>query len=173
MDLERRVAVEFRGEGRKLLGYAATFGTRAAIADFTESIAKGAFAQSLASKADIVALVDHDRGRLLARTRSSTLRLAEDDRGLRFELDVPDTTLGRDVLALVERGDIGGASFGFTVPKGGDSWQGRDRTLRRVDLVDVSIVNAFPAYPQTTVTARAHQDGRLSLSLAKRFLEAM
>ena len=145
--LERRIAAEFRTEGRKLLGYAATFGTRTDIADFTETIAKGAFSASIANKADVVALVDHDRGRLLARTKSGTSRLTEDDKGLRFELDVPDTTVGRDVLALVERGDIGGASFGFTVPKGGDTWQGRDRTLRNVKSDRVEVANAFPAYP--------------------------
>ena len=87
---------------------------------------------------------------------------------MRFELDVPSTQLGNDTLALAERGDLGGARFGFTVPKGGDSWQGNDRTLNNVNLVDVSIVNSFPAYPQTEVMARARGDRRLTLALAKR-----
>jgi HK97 family phage prohead protease len=172
MDIERRAATEFRVAGRKLVGYAAVFDARTAIADFTESIAAGAFKASLARGDDVLGLVDHDPGRLLARTRSRTLRLAEDDKGLRFELDVPDTQLGRDTLALVERGDIGGASFGFMVPKDGDRWQGTERTLTNVDLVDVSIVNSFPAYPQTTVSARSRQFARtLRLALAKRYME--
>ena len=81
----------------------------ARIADtFHESIASTAFRDSLASGADILALVDHDAGRLLARTSSGTLRLGTDSRGLHFELDLPETTLGRDVLALAERRDLGG-----------------------------------------------------------------
>jgi HK97 family phage prohead protease len=171
MTIERRTALELRTEGRKLVGYAATFGARAQIADFTETIAKGAFAGSLANERDVLGLVDHDPGKLLARTASGTLRLAEDDKGLRFELDVPDTQLGRDILALAERRDIGGASFGFRVPKGGDKWEGRNRTLTRVDLFDVSVVQSFPAYPQTSVSAR-HRAGKfMPLDVAKRYLE--
>ncbi len=170
--MERRATIEFRLADRKLTGYAATFGVRAKIADFTETIAPGAFKGSLAGGTDVVALVDHDPGKLLARTRSGTLRLNEDDRGLRFELDLPETQLGRDTLALVERGDIGGASFGFTIPAGGDQWRGSDRTLLKVNLVDISIVNSWPAYPQTSVSARSHGERRLSLALARRLTES-
>jgi hypothetical protein len=171
--LERRIAAELRAtQGRKLAGYAAVFNVRTDIMGmFTEVIAPGAFQRSLASTADVVGLVDHDPGKLLARTRSHTLRLREDARGLAFELDVPDTTLGRDVLALAERGDIGGASFGFRVPKGGDSWEGDDRTLRNVELVDISIVNAWPAYDGTSVAARARRPRSIPLALAGRYLE--
>jgi hypothetical protein len=171
--IERRAAIELRAEGRRLVGYAARFDTRVAVADFTESIARGAFAETLAGVADVVALVDHDRGRLLARTRSGTLRLAEDDAGLRFDLDVPDTQLGRDTLALVERGDMGGASFGFVVSRGGDRWEGRSRTLMKVQLRDVSLVSAFPAYPETSVSARSQGGPRLPLALAGRYVELL
>lgn len=171
MSTERRAATELRVAGRKLTGYAAVFGVRADILGlFSEEIAPGAFRRSLSANADVVGLVDHDPSLLLARTRSGTLRLAEDSRGLQFELDVPDTQLGRDMLALAERGDLGGASFGFRVPKGGDSWDGDYRTLRDVDLVDISVVNAFPAYPQTSVSARSRGVRRLPLALAKRRL---
>src|SRR5690606_31412235 len=108
----RTLAVEIRAKGRRLEGYAATFNNPADIGGrFVETIAPGAFATSLRAKGDILALVDHDPGRVLARTRSGTLRLAEDARGLAFDLDVPDTSAGRDVLALAERGDLGGMSF--------------------------------------------------------------
>src|SRR5262245_59500192 len=114
MITERRTfAAELRTKGRKLEGYAATFGVEAEILDYTETIRAGAFTHALAANKDIVALVDHDPGRVLARTKSGTLRLAEDTRGLHFDLDVPDTTAGRDVLALAERGDLGGMSFAF------------------------------------------------------------
>lgn len=172
--IERRASlVEVRAAGRRLEGHAAVFDDRTAIADFTEAVARGAFADTLRSGQDVLGLVDHDPHRLLARTRNGTLRLSEDSRGLAFDLDVPDTTLGRDMLAMAERGDIGGASFAFRVPKGGDSWEGRNRTLHRVELVDVSIVVAFPAYSGTTVSARDLQPRALPLALARRYIEGL
>lgn len=157
MTIEKRIATEVRAEGRKLSGYAATFNQETRIADFHERIAPGAFAASLRTSPDILALVDHDPSRVLARTKSGTLRLSEDDRGLKFEIDVPDTSAGRDVLALATRGDLGGMSFGFTVPEGGDSWQGDNRELRSITLHEISVVQSFPAYGGTTVQARSRQ----------------
>lgn len=153
---ERRSAlIELRAAGRRLEGYAATFGTEARIADFAETIAPGAFSASLATGGDILALVDHDPTRLLARTRSGSLRLSEDSKGLAFEIDAPDTQPGRDVLALAERGDLGGMSFAFTVPPGGDRWEGRKRELRAVNLREISVVSSWPAYAGTSVQARS------------------
>lgn len=163
MEIERRAAAaQIRAAGRRLEGYAAIWGAETRIGSFTESIAQGAFSATLAEGADKLALVDHDPGKVLARTRSGTLRLAEDSRGLAFSLDVPDTTAGRDVLALAERGDIGGASFAFTVRQGGEAWQGDRRELRALDLREISIVLAFPAYPQTTVAARSRPSAEAS-----------
>jgi hypothetical protein len=168
MTLETRAVLELRAKGRTLSGYAAKFGIEARIADFTEIIASGAFAASLASGRDVVALADHDRAAVLARTKSGTLTLTEDSTGLQFELKVPDTGAGRDVLALAERGDLGGMSFGFLVPAGGDAWNGNRRTLNAIDLREISVVSAWPAYPETTVHARM-QAPRLALAL--RYLE--
>lgn len=174
-DHERRAAsLEIRAKGRRLEGYAATFGTETRIAErFTEVIAPGAFASSLKNGGDILALVDHDAGRVLARTRSGTLRLSEDTRGLAFSLDVPDTSAGRDVLALAERGDLGGMSFGFSVRQGGEHWQGARRELRALDLYEISIVSAFPAYPDTSIAARSRQMVAPRLSIARRYLDLM
>jgi HK97 family phage prohead protease len=156
--IERRsIAVEVRATGRRLTGYAATFGTPADIAGaFRETIRPGAFRASLAANNDVVALVDHDMSRLLGRTRSGTLRLAEDTKGLSFDIDVPQTTLGNDVLHMASRGDLGGMSFGFRVAPEGERWseQGRSRELRAVELIEVSIVHAWPAYTGTSVQAR-------------------
>jgi HK97 family phage prohead protease len=139
-----------------LQGYAATFGVEAKLpGDVTEVLASGAFAASLRN--DVLAFVDHDPGRLLARTKSGTLRLAEDSKGLQFDLDVPSTTVGNDVLALAERGDLGGMSFGFVVGKDGEEWDGNKRTLRSVDLREISVVSAWPAYEGTVVDARARK----------------
>lgn len=172
VEIERRASlVEVRAAGRKLEGYAAVFDQQTTIADFSETVARGAFTDTLRSGRDVLALVDHDPQRLLGRTKNGTLRLAEDQRGLSFSIDVPDTQLGRDTLAMAERGDLGGASFAFRVAKGGDGWEGRNRTLLRVDLIDVSAVIAFAAYAQTSVAARSQSEPRLPLALARRFTE--
>src|SRR5690554_4633159 len=128
--MERRASVELRAKGRRLEGYAAVFLQETRIADFTETITPDAFTDSLKAGRDVLALVDHDPRAVLARTRSGTLRLSEDTHGLHFSLDVPDTTTGRDLLALAERGDLGGASFAFTVPPGGEHWTDDRRELR-------------------------------------------
>jgi hypothetical protein len=155
LPVERRAAaIEVRASGRRLVGYAAVFNQPTSIANFRERVAPGAFAASLAAGADILALVDHDAGRLLGRTRNRTLRLAEDARGLAFELDLPETSLGADILALASRGDIGGMSFGFQVPRGGDQWRGAERTLNQVELREISIIQAMPAYEGTEVAVR-------------------
>lgn len=146
--------VEMRTKGRKLEGYAATFGGEARIGgNMIETIAPGAFGASLRSNQDVLALVDHDPARLLARTRSGTLRLSEDSRGLHFDLDLPDTQNGRDVLALAERNDLGGMSFGFIARD--ENIDGERRELRTVDLFEVSVVQSWPAYEGTLVQARS------------------
>ena len=152
-DMERRAFTEVRTAGRRIEGYAATFGAEANLGTFTETIAPGAFREALAG--DVLAMLDHDPGKVLGRTRSGTLRLSEDSRGLAFSLDLPDTQAGRDVLALADRGDLGGMSFGFTVPDGGESWAGERRTLQRVQLHEISVVSAWPAYPDTEIALRA------------------
>lgn len=167
---ERRVAAEYRAAGRRLEGHAAVFGEAARIGGFTETIMAGAFRRSLASGRDILALVDHDTGRLLGRTSSGTLRLAEDSRGLAFSLDVPDTALGRDMLALAERRDLGGMSFSFFAKR--DRWPAADRRmLEDVDLLEVSIVQAHPAYVGTSVAARSA--GLSGAAWRRRYVEAL
>ncbi|WP_267351299.1 HK97 family phage prohead protease [Sphingomonas sp. GM_Shp_2] len=153
--LERRQATELRTTGRKLEGYAATFNSEARIGSFSETILPGAFRAALAG--DVLALLDHDVGKVLGRTRSGTLRLVEDTRGLHFSLDLPDTSLGRDILALAERKDLGGMSFGFNVPKGGQSWAGEKRTLSAIGLKEISVISAWPAYPDTSLALRSRE----------------
>lgn len=174
--LEVRAVAGAHGR-RRLEGYAAVFGQRVTLPDCDEVINRGAFAQTLAGPSDVLALVDHDPGRLLGRTRSNTLRLSEDSTGLAFSVDVPDTTLGRDVLAMAERGDMGGMSFGFSVPPGGETRSGGLRTLSAVTLYEVSVIHAFPAYAGTSVNARALAQADpadlLRLALARLALEVL
>ncbi len=173
---ERRGAVEIRAVGRRLEGYAAVFNSPASMGPFTETIRPGAFKGSLAAGADILALVDHDPGQLLGRTRSGTLTLAEDTRGLHFQIDMPDTSLGRDLLAMAERRDVGGMSFGFRATS--EDWPAKDRReLIAVNLIEISVVRAFPAYAGTSVDARAANRARTRAEtdrlIRRRFLETL
>jgi HK97 family phage prohead protease len=155
--IEERAAIEVRAEGRKLTGYAALYNTETRIAGFSETIAPGAFDSSLAEGRDILALMDHDRTKVLGRTKNNSLRLSSDARGLKFQIDLPDTTAGRDAAALAANQTLGGMSFGFSVEAGGDEWSGEKRTLRKVTLHEVSVISAWPAYDGTSVSARAKQ----------------
>jgi uncharacterized protein len=172
--MERRASLELRAKGRRLEGYAALFGVDTRISDFTETILPGAFTDSILEGRDILGLVDHDARRVLARTKSGTLRLAEDTRGLHFDMDVPATSYGNDVLALVESRNAGGASFAFTIRGDrGERWQGDRRELHSVDLHEISIVAAHPAYDGTVVHARARPILAPRLSVARRYLETL
>lgn len=143
----------------KLHGYVARFNSETRIGDFYERVMPGAFRASLADGRNITALADHDRRALLGSTASGTLQLSEDGQGLAFELSLPDTTVGRDIAVLVERRDIAGCSFGFTVPTGGDAWLTRAdgsmlRELRNVELAEITITPT-PAYPSTELAMRS------------------
>lgn len=155
-------------EGMKIAGYAAMWDSPTVIRGFfgdgfNEQIRKGAFSRALAEKQDVRALFNHGPNGIVGRTVNNTLRLAEDDRGLRYEVDLPDTQTGRDLYTLVKRGDISQSSFGFSVYRDenrqGEEWFEPEsgiptRTLTDVDLFDVSPVT-FPAYNSTSVSARS------------------
>ena len=159
-----RVKVEKRADddGKvTVTGYAAIFGEWAQIWDWMEeSVARGAFANSLRT-ADVRAYFDHDRGRVLGRSSAGTLRIEEDAKGLRVEIDLPDTTDGRDVATLIERGDVDGLSFGFSVLR--QEWDETvspaRRTILEVDLREVSIVSE-PAYDGTSIALRSLEEAR-------------
>jgi len=152
-DIERRAAAGVTASGRTLTGYVATFGTPAAIGGFTERIAPGAFAATLASGRDVLALSDHDPKAVLGRTKSGSLTLREDAKGLHFTLQLPDTRAGNDLVALAQRNDLGGMSFGFVATD--EAWEGDTRELRAVELHEVSVVQSWPAYSQTEVSLRS------------------
>ena len=147
-------------DGRTLAGYAAVYGqdSREIVEHgraFTERIAPGAFNATLSSGAEVKLLYNHDASMPLARTRSGTLKLRSDRSGLAFETTLPDTTLGNDVRALLERGDLSGEmSFGFFVED--ESWNSKrtERLVKRAKLVEVSIVQDA-AYPQTSSSLRS------------------
>src|SRR5690349_5533244 len=162
MTTERRffTATELRaalGTSPRIVGHAAVFNQLSEdLVGFREKIAPGAFADTIKS-ADIRALWNHDPNFPLARTKSGTLKLKEDDSGLAIDAELPDTTFARDLLKSIERGDVDQMSFGFRVMPDGQKWAMQDgglvRTLTNVELFDVSPVT-FPAYPQTDVGVR-------------------
>jgi HK97 family phage prohead protease len=144
------------GEGMTLTGYAARFNEPSEPLPFIERIKPGAFKRSINSRNDIKLLWNHNTDMVLGSTRAGTLTLKEDEVGLRVVASLPDTSYGRDAKVSIQRGDVTGFSFGFTVPAGGDSWSadGSERTLKSVRLMEVSTGVAFPAYPSTNGTAQ-------------------
>ena len=150
--------IRAEGDGRTIVGYAARFDVPSEPLPFTERIAPGAFRKSLARRSkDVRLYINHNSDLVLASKRSGTLRLEEDERGLRFEADLPDTQAARDLRELMRTGVVSTMSFGFSVPRGGDRWSadGSERTLTGIDLHEVSVVTGFPAYPQTTAAVRS------------------
>jgi hypothetical protein len=146
------------GDGMSFSGYAAVFNSDSEPLPFTERIMPGAFKKSLKSKNNVRMYLNHDSSMLLATTRAKTLRLYEDERGLRVEADLPDTQVARDLATLMRRGDVDSMSFGFSVPPKGDNWSddGMVRELREVRLYEVSVVTGFPAYAATSAQVRSY-----------------
>jgi HK97 family phage prohead protease len=143
-----------------LRGYAAMFNQLSVdFGGWREIIRPGAFTASLAAGPDVRALVNHESGlSTIGRTRNGTLRLLEDGMGLAVEIDPPDTQAGRDVVTLVERGDLNQMSFAFWTKR--DNWLDTGemilRELNEVDINDGDVaVVTYPAYPSTSVGMRS------------------
>ena len=164
-DGELKAAVE----GRTVEGYASVFNSMSEdLGGFREIILPGAFSEVLDN--DVRALYNHDSNYLLARTTSGTLELKEDDKGLYYRFEMPNTSYGNDMLELFRRGDLSQSSFGFTVEK--DSWRMEEgqhvRYIERVgSLFDVSPV-VFPAYNQASSGLRsAEPNGESEAEVAR------
>lgn len=173
-DLELRhisLPVEFRetssGPGT-LSGYAAVFNRLSQnLGGFVERVDPAAFNKSIADQVAVLARYNHDDNHLLGTTEAGTLRLEVDGTGLRYDVDIPDTTSGRDVRELAKRGDVRYSSFAFRTVA--DDWDFTPegfplRTLLAVQLVDVAPVNN-PAYRDTTTGLRSLAD-RLHMDVA-------
>lgn len=122
--------------------------------DFEERIMPGAFDRTIGED-DVRALFNHRAESVLGRT-PNTLKLTVDERGLRYEIEPPDTSTGREVVELIRRGDVSGSSFGFTV-RGRTSKVEEGRhviEVRDVQLFDVGPVT-YPAYSGTEAEVRS------------------
>lgn len=149
-------------EDKMLLeGYAVVFNSESRdLGGFTEVVKENALDEALNRNSDVLALYGHDYANVLGRQSAGTLQLDKDEKGIKFMLDLPNTQLGRDVYTLVERGDLKGNSFGFTVEK--DSWNKvGDKVVRTIeqvkDLFEISIVS-LPAYEATELVKRSYED---------------
>lgn len=178
MTTERRIVnhkIEVRaaeGDAVKLIGYASVFNVEATIAGFfREKIAPGAFTTAI-KEDDVRGLFNHDPNFVLGRNTAGTLALSEDESGLRYEADPPDTQWARDLMVSVKRGDVNQSSFGFQVVR--EEWTNPEnraelplRTILEARLFDVSVVT-YPAYEETSAEARTKAE---ALATAARVLE--
>ena len=147
---------EHKGKGAKIGGLGIPFGQWSEdLGGFREQILPGAFKASIETD-DIRSLFNHDSTFVLGRKSAGTLRLSEDDRGISYEVDVPNTTWARDLMESISRGDIRENSFAMFVTD--DVWEERDgemrRTVRVAQLKEIG-PQPFPAYPQSDVAVRA------------------
>lgn len=157
-------AVETREENgaevRVLRGHAAVFNSPSVeMWGVTEYVERGAFTKTI-QEFDQRALKNHDTNMVLGRRSAGTLRLYEDEKGLAVEIDIPDTSYGRDLIVSAQRGDIKEMSFGFDAIR--QRWEhednGEERTAKRylqeLRLFEVSPVT-FPAYPASSFSVRS------------------
>jgi len=157
------IEVRADGDAPVIEGYAARFNKWADIGGmFRERIAAGAFADTIADD-DIRALFNHDPNFVLGRTSNGSLRLNEDNKGLFMENTPPGTQAANDVIALIDRRDVTGQSFGFSVQE--EKWATKEidgnpvehRTITKARLYDVGPVT-YPAYEITDVNTRSFED---------------
>ncbi len=137
--------------------YDGTPGTQYELAPgMVERFAAGAFDAHLATGKEVVATFNHNPSNLLGRT-PDTLRLRSDSKGLHYEVDLPDTTVGRDLQTLIATGRVSGSSFAFRATK--VEWQrdnGNDiRLIRQAEVYELGPVS-MPAYSGSSVGLRGH-----------------
>ncbi len=176
MNIEIRANGTLSATGKTLHGYAAVFNSETNLGTFSEVLRPGVFAKSLATGSNVRALYHHDGSALLGTTRGGTLELREDAKGLAFTLKLPETTHGKDLAILVDRGDVSGCSFGFRVAPGGDRWEQRGSTMVRelleVELIEVTLT-ADPAYQDTSVAMRSKPQEKSFWDINRAWMETV
>ena len=162
----RQIVINKDAEGRNISGYAAVFNSTSNDLGFIETIDPGAITEDTILHSDVVATMNHDQEKVLARSKygQGTLHLSVDERGLKYEYEAPNTTLGNDLVEMIKRGDLDSASFAFTVSQDEDAqkWEKRDgtyyRTIYKIDkLFDIAAV-WHPAYDDASTTLRSQQE---------------
>jgi len=166
LSIDEKISVRSDDEGRRFIeGYAIVFNQRSKLIrewgeTFYEIIEPSAPDNVLADTGiNVIATVDHSRAKMLARTKSGTLKLEKDNRGVKYNIEVPDTTLGNDMYEMVKRGDYFESSFIFTIAERGYRYDNsEDVPVKYISnferMYDIAIV-IDGAYANTAVTARA------------------
>lgn len=164
-------AMDTEDGSMRIGGYAATFNNEATGLNFREVIAPGAFTNALTSANEdpIFLLINHDAdGIPLASTKSGTLRLMQDDIGLRMEADLdPSNPKAQELASAIRRGDMTKMSFAFTVNADGQTKEEGLRTLTSFEKIyEVSAVT-WPAYDSTDLGLRSKQQEEIDLRVRK------
>lgn len=159
-------------QGRTITGYAIVFNSLSEVMmdwesrrRFREIISPKAVSNELIQQSDIKMLLEHDKSRLLARSKhgKGSLKWSIDHRGVLYSFDAPKTADGDFAVEMLRRGDISGSSFAFYVAEDGDTWR-KDgeiwvRTINKIRmLTDFSIVSD-PAYSETSASVRSRING--------------
>lgn len=160
---ENRKGNEIRNDKRTISGYAIVFNSESVLMEkdgilFNEIIEPTAITQEVIDNSDILCLLNHNEEKVLGRCNQGkgTLTLTLDEKGVKFELELPNSPLGDEVLEGIKRGDLSTCSFSFTISEGGDEWTQREdgtylRTIKSIKkLYDISVV-WHPAYETTNV----------------------
>lgn len=146
------------GESRVVIGMAAPYEVQANLGYFKETFARGAFKTSIDEKRDVFALFHHDFKNVLGRTGAGTLTLSDRADGVFYELDMPETSIGNDLLVSIRRKDIGGVSVSWPYSTVKDEWNHTvdppERRIIEAELIEMSIT-AIPAYTDTTLAKRS------------------
>lgn len=165
------IRCELRSEngGRHISGKAISFDTQSNDIGFIEILHRGCISQELIDSSNIVFLYNHDYNQVIARANKGkgTLNIDLRDDGVYFDLEVPNTTMGNDLLENIRLGNITQCSFGFNYAneegaykdeKIGDVWY---RNVYKIgELYDLSAVT-YPAYDDTYVNARMQERSKM------------
>jgi HK97 family phage prohead protease len=170
--VELRAAPEGMTGPGTLTGYAVVFNSESRdLGGFTEIISPDAFATTgegdarsvdTATNGRVIARLNHDSNNLIGTTDAGTLRLFVDEVGVRYEVDLPDTTYARDISVLAARGDLAYSSFAFRTLPNGYTWQENEngalvQVITGAVLVDIAPV-ADPAYWASTTGLRSRDE---------------
>jgi len=137
-------------------GYAALYDVLSDdLGGYKARIERGAFSEALQSPSlDVRCLFNHSRDHVLGRSTNGTLILSEDENGLKYTVILPETTLGKDIAVLMQRGDISQSSIGFNYLPKDVKWETIDGERVQSfsvceEIFDVSVVTV-PAFSDTS-----------------------
>jgi HK97 family phage prohead protease len=161
-DIELRAVTEGSTD-REVTGYGVVYGVEEEMwPGYREKIRAGAFDATLTAGDEVKCFFNHDPDMILSTTRSEpALKIEETEQGLRFTSPIPPTSYGNDLAVNLERKNIRGASFTFSVPDGGDTvFMDQDgvyhREIIKATLYEVGPVTN-PAYESTEVSLRSKE----------------